>query len=80
MGIYPDDRFPTANRMYGTKFLSGDYTKVAEALGGYNEKVVSPNDIGPAINRAIKVVSSGKPALLEIITRECHEVSGKNDL
>ena len=76
MGIYPDDRFPTANRKYGTKFLSGDYTKVAEALGGYNEKVVSPNDIGPAINRAIKVVSSGKPALLEIITRECHEVSG----
>ena len=77
MGIYPDDRFPTANQMYGTKFLSGDYTKVAEALGGYNEKVTDPEDIGSAIDRAKKVISDGYPALLEIITRECHEVSGK---
>jgi acetolactate synthase-1/2/3 large subunit len=77
MGIYPDDRFPTANRIYGTKFLSGDYSKVAEALGGYNEKIINPNDIGPAIKRAERVIANGQPALLEIITQECHEVSGK---
>ena len=27
-----------------TKFLSGDYAKVAEGLGGYSEKVENPAD------------------------------------
>jgi thiamine pyrophosphate-dependent acetolactate synthase large subunit-like protein len=61
---------PVATERYGTKFLSGDYAKVAEGLGGYSEKVESPADIIPAIHRAQKAIESGKPALLEMITRE----------
>jgi len=69
MGGY-GKHLPVATERYGTKFLSGDYAKVAEGLGGYSEKVEKPSDIIPAIQRAKKVVDSGKPALLEMITKE----------
>ena len=70
MGIYESHRFPTANERYGTKFLTGNYAQVAEALGGYNERVETPDQIVPAITRAQQVIAEGQPALLEIITRE----------
>ena len=43
-------------------------TQVAEAMGGYNERVEMPQEIVPAIRRAQQVVAAGHPALLEIIT------------
>jgi len=64
------ERYPVASERYGFHALSGDYTKVAEGLGGYAEKVEQPKDIIPAIQRAKKANESGKAALIEIITRE----------
>ena len=52
-----------------TSRLSGDYSKIAEALGGYSERIEDPDEIAPAIKRAEKAVKSGKAALLEIITK-----------
>jgi len=63
-------RMPVATERYSANLLSGDYAKVAEGLGGYSEKVEKPEDIIPAIQRAKKIVDSGQPALLEIITKE----------
>ena len=65
-----EDHLPIATEKYGTKFLSGDYAKVAEGLGGYSEKVEVPDDIIPSIKRAQKETEAGRPALLEVITRE----------
>lgn len=65
-----EKHMPVATERFKTKFLSGDYVKVAEGLGGYSEKVEDPADIIPAIQRAQKETEAGKPALLEIITRE----------
>ena len=65
-----EKHMPVATERFQTKFLSGDYVKVAEGLGGYSEKVENPADIIPAIQRAQKETEAGKPALLEIITRE----------
>ncbi len=65
-----EKHLPVATDRYGTKFLSGDYAKVAEGLGGYSEKVEDPADIIPAIQRAQEQLAAGKPALLEVITRE----------
>ena len=65
-----EKHMPVATERFRTKFLSGDYAKVAEGLGGYSEKVENPADIIPAIQRAQKETEVGKPALLEIITRE----------
>ena len=78
MGIYDSDRFPVANERYGTKYLTGNYAQVAEALGGYNERVENPDEIIPAITRAQQVVAEGQTALLEIITREERAFSHKD--
>ncbi len=65
-----DKHLPNATRLYGTRFISGDYGKIAEGLGAYVERVERPGEIIPAIQRAVKVTADGRPALLEIITRE----------
>jgi len=51
-----------------TSVLSGNYTKIAEGLGGYSERVEDPDEVVPAIKRAEKSTESGRAALLEIIT------------
>lgn len=64
------ERYPVASARYNLDLLSGSYTKVAEGLGGYAEKVEQPGDIISAIQRAKKALASGQPALVEIITGE----------
>ena len=70
MGIYPDSRMPTAVERYNTKELSGDFAGVAQALGAYAEKITDPGEIIPAFRRAQSMNQSGRPALLEFITKE----------
>ena len=41
--------------------------RAAEALGEYAERVEEPDEVGPALKRALKANRSGKPALLEFI-------------
>jgi len=43
---------------------------VAQALGAYSEKITDPNGIVPAVRRAQEANQSGRPALLEFITKE----------
>ena len=69
MGIYRQNNFPTANDLYGTKYTGGDYSKIAEALGSYSEKIEDPNELGAAMKRCIEKVQSGNAAVLEVITK-----------
>jgi acetolactate synthase-1/2/3 large subunit len=69
MGGY-EKHIPIATERYGMKFLSGDYTKVADGLGAHAERVEQPRDIVPAIQRAVTQTREGRPALIEFITRE----------
>jgi acetolactate synthase-1/2/3 large subunit len=61
---------PLSTEKYGARFLSGDFSKVADGLGGYTERVERPEEIAPAIRRATREIAAGRAALLEIITRE----------
>lgn len=70
MGIYRPHNFPTANELYGTKYTTGDYAKIADALGSYNEMVDSPDEVGAAIKRCVDTVKSGNTAVLEVMTKE----------
>jgi len=70
MGIYPDSDFPTAGKRYAVKRLSGNYARVAQALGAHAERVVVPAELIPALQRAIAATEKGSPALLEVITKE----------
>ncbi len=59
---------------YDTPF-SGDYADVGKALGGYGERVEDPDELAPAIERAIEKTEEGTPVLLEIITAKETELS-----
>jgi len=65
-----EKHIPVATRLHRTRFIWGDYCKVAEGLGAYAERVEKPDEIIPAVHRALKVTREGRPALLEIITKE----------
>jgi len=44
-----------------------DFAKLAEAANAYGETVREPEDLGPALNRAIKYVRNGTPAVVAVI-------------
>jgi thiamine pyrophosphate-dependent acetolactate synthase large subunit-like protein len=77
MGGY-ERYIPVASDKYRSRYLSGDYSKVAEGLGVVVERVTEPSGIVPALRRAIGVTGydpdtvpgGGRPALVEFITRE----------
>ena len=61
---------PVASDTFNSNKLTGDYTAVARGLGAYAEKVTQPGDVKAAIERAVQATRDGRPALLEMITRE----------
>jgi acetolactate synthase-1/2/3 large subunit len=69
MGGYPRG-YPTAVERFNFANLTGNYAKLAEALGAYGERVERPADVAPALERASEFTMEGRPALLEIITRQ----------
>ena len=64
------DHFPHAAEHWGSNKLGGDYAKIAEGLGAYSEKVDSPDQVGPAILRALEATKKNQPAVLEMMTKE----------
>ena len=67
--------YPVAAERFGFTNLYGDYSKLAEALGGYGERIEDPREIVPAIRRAQTVMETGRPALLEFMTKEENTLS-----
>ena len=57
------ERFNFAN-------LTGNDPKLAQALGAYGEHVGRPGDVALALERASEITTTGRPALLEILTRQ----------
>src|SRR5262249_20956948 len=64
-----EEQLGAAAERYGLHKVTGDYAKVAEGLGAHSERVERPEEIIPAIRRAQKVLATGQPALLEVMTR-----------
>ncbi len=47
-----------------------DYAQLARSMGWYAEgPLTNPNDVGPALKRAVAVVKRGQPALLDTVTQ-----------
>ena len=49
--------------------LTGNWSKVAEGLGAYSERVEDPEEVGPALKRAIAATESGQAALVEVMIK-----------
>jgi len=52
----------------GQKLGYTRYDKMAESLGGYGEYVETPDEIRPALERAMERVKAGQPALVNVVT------------
>ena len=47
-----------------------DFAKLAQSMGVHSEgPITNPNDIAPALRRAIAAVKSGQPALVDVLTQ-----------
>jgi len=60
------------NAGIGTKIENPniDYATVARGLGVHGEgPITNPNDLGPALKRAVEVVMRGEPALVDVVTQ-----------
>jgi acetolactate synthase-1/2/3 large subunit len=69
MGGY-GHHMPTASERFNSNKLSGNYARVAQALGAYAERVERPDDVVAAIQRGVAATREGRPAVLEMITKE----------
>jgi acetolactate synthase-1/2/3 large subunit len=65
----------TATEKYRSTDISGHYAEFARALGGWGERVTEPDEIVPAIKRALARTREGTPALLEFITEKAVDFS-----
>ena len=59
IGIYGEDRTPASD------LLPTRYDRIVEAIGGHGEYVERPEELKPALERAIR---SGKPACVNVRT------------
>ena len=64
------DMMPYATERWGSNALGGEYAEVARGLGAYGEKVSDPNEMAAAIQRGLAANREGRPALLEMKTKE----------
>jgi acetolactate synthase-1/2/3 large subunit len=64
-----------AQEKYGSTDISGNYSEMAKAFGGYGERIERPEDIIPAIERGIKKTQEGTAVLLEFITQQDYTYS-----
>ena len=70
----------TSHDLFRTRDLRGNYADIAKALGGWSERISSPEQIKDAIARARKATESGRAALLEFVTAEENTVSHLHEL
>jgi acetolactate synthase-1/2/3 large subunit len=68
VSMYPDGLAAKANSLPIVDLShSTDYHKIAEAFGGYGEKVEDPAKLKGAIGRALEQVAQGRQATLNVV-------------
>ena len=72
---YAANYMPVAADAYGTHELGGDYAAVARGLGAHGERIENPDAIGDAVRRAIESNREGRPAVIEMMTKEEPNIS-----
>jgi acetolactate synthase I/II/III large subunit len=64
---YPQGAAAKAGRVIGTPISPAvNYAKLAEAYGGYGEKVEKPAEVAAAIQRGLQALAKGQLALLDM--------------
>jgi acetolactate synthase-1/2/3 large subunit len=66
-----------SHELYGTRDIGGSYADLGRSLGGYAERIESPGEVVPAIQRARQQNQAGRAVLLEFITSQEIDFSHK---
>ncbi len=61
-----DQEFNYGGRVVGTTLRHSDYAALARALGAHGERVERPEDLAPALRRAL----ANAPALIDVVTSQ----------
>ena len=70
LDVFPDGAAAKANAMPITELKpSPDYEKVIATCGGRGERVETPGELLPALERSFEAVRSGTPAMLNVLTQ-----------
>ncbi len=69
MGGY-GEWMPQAVERYASNRLSGEYAAVAAALGAHTERAATPQELRPALERAIAAARDGRSVVVEVMTHE----------
>src|SRR6185312_11019007 len=64
--VFPKGEAKTAGKFQSNLMPDAEFSKIAEAFGGYGEKVENPDDLPAALARAMKEVRGGRAALLHV--------------
>jgi len=64
-----DHHMPEATERYGSNRLGGNYAGVAAALGAHAQRVETPDELGPALQRARAANREGQTALVEVLSK-----------
>ena len=65
---YPQGTAVRRNAYLGVNITpQPDYAMIAEAFDAYGEKVIEPDEIEPALNRALEQLANGRAALLDVV-------------
>jgi acetolactate synthase-1/2/3 large subunit len=68
VNYHPNGEAVRTNSFVGTSITPApDYTKLAEAYGGWGERVEKPGEVRAAIQRGLAQVAQGKLALLDMV-------------
>ncbi len=60
----------SSTEKYRSTDISGNYSDLAKALGGYSERITNPAEIVAAIKRGVAKTKEGKAVLLEFMTKK----------
>jgi acetolactate synthase I/II/III large subunit len=67
LGLFPDGASSRANAFPGVRFSTPpDYAMLARSCHAYGERVEDPDEVGPAIERALAAVQAGQAAVLDV--------------
>jgi acetolactate synthase-1/2/3 large subunit len=68
LGLFPDGASSRADAFPGVRFATPpDYAMLARSCHAYGERVEEPEQLGPAIERALAEVQAGRAAVLDVV-------------
>lgn len=65
--MYPEGTAVKTDTFHGTFINAPDFVKVAEAAGGYGERVEDPEALQEALRNGLDAVNGGKPAIIDVV-------------